>query len=147
MLHFLISKKPVLFGITSKWEITGDCICSITNVYKGTTKLSLQCQLFQLMEQLENTTPHFIRCIKSNTKKIPGVFEKDLVLQQLQCCGILEVVRISRAGYPTRITHQDFTGRWVSSFLFVAHFSLLVVSKTMYLCPYMLQIWLPPFGK
>nr|GLL31226.1 myosin-2-like isoform X1 [Ipomoea trifida] len=62
--------------------------------------------------KLENTTPHFIRCIKSNTKKIPGVFEKDLVLQQLQCCGILEVVRISRAGYPTRITHQDFTGRY-----------------------------------
>nr|GME02039.1 myosin-2-like isoform X2 [Ipomoea batatas] len=81
-----------------------------------TTKLAVsdvrKCQLFQLMEQLENTTPHFIRCIKSNTKKIPGVFEKDLVLQQLQCCGILEVVRISRAGYPTRITHQDFTGRY-----------------------------------
>nr|GMC51843.1 myosin-2-like isoform X1 [Ipomoea batatas] len=85
---------------------------AVSDVRKQSVAKNFKCQLFQLMEQLENTTPHFIRCIKSNTKKIPGVFEKDLVLQQLQCCGILEVVRISRAGYPTRITHQDFTGRY-----------------------------------
>ncbi|XP_019196973.1 PREDICTED: myosin-2-like isoform X2 [Ipomoea nil] len=85
---------------------------AVSDVRKQSVGTKFKCQLFQLMQQLENTTPHFIRCIKSNTKKIPGVFEKDLVLQQLQCCGILEVVRISRAGYPTRMTHQDFTERY-----------------------------------
>ncbi|KAJ9153639.1 hypothetical protein P3X46_027059 [Hevea brasiliensis] len=69
-------------------------------------------QLFKLMRQLENTTSHFIRCIKPNTKQLPGVYEDDLVLQQLRCCGVLEVVRISRSGYPTRITHQDFARRY-----------------------------------
>ncbi|XP_010278385.1 PREDICTED: myosin-2 isoform X1 [Nelumbo nucifera] len=69
-------------------------------------------QLFKLMQQLESTTSHFIRCIKPNRKKLPGVYEKDMVLQQLRCCGVLEVVRISRFGYPIRMTHQQFATRY-----------------------------------
>ncbi|CAH8363757.1 unnamed protein product [Eruca vesicaria subsp. sativa] len=69
-------------------------------------------QLFKLMNKLENTSPHFIRCIKPNSKQLSRVYEEDLVLQQLRCCGVLEVVRISRSGYPTRLTHQEFAGRY-----------------------------------
>ncbi|CAK8535181.1 unnamed protein product [Lathyrus sativus] len=69
-------------------------------------------QLFKLMHQLESTTPHFIRCIKPNAKQLPGIYDEDLVIQQLKCCGVLEVVRISRAGYPTRMTHQEFAQRY-----------------------------------
>ncbi|KAG9452756.1 hypothetical protein H6P81_005660 [Aristolochia fimbriata] len=69
-------------------------------------------QLFKLMQRLESTTPHFIRCIKPNSRQLPGMYEKDLVLQQLRCCGVLEVVRISRSGYPTRMTHQQFAMRY-----------------------------------
>lgn len=72
----------------------------------------LQGQLFKLMNTLENTSPHFIRCIKPNSKQLSRVYEEDLVLQQLRCCGVLEVVRISRSGYPTRLTHQEFAGRY-----------------------------------
>ncbi|XP_010324344.2 myosin-2-like isoform X2 [Solanum lycopersicum] len=68
--------------------------------------------LFKLMQQLENTTPHFICCIKPNNKQLPGMSDKDLVIEQLRCCGVLEVVRISRSGYPTRLTHQEFTSRY-----------------------------------
>ncbi|KAG8099670.1 hypothetical protein GUJ93_ZPchr0013g36441 [Zizania palustris] len=64
------------------------------------------------MKQLESTTPHFIRCIQPNSKQRPMLFEHDLVLHQLKCCGVLEVVRISRAGYPTRMTHQQFAERY-----------------------------------
>ncbi|KAL4309084.1 hypothetical protein GQ457_01G005030 [Hibiscus cannabinus] len=69
-------------------------------------------QLFELMHQLENTTPHFIRCIKPNCKQVPDTFEDDLVLKQLRYCGVLEVVKISRSGYPTRMTHQEFAERY-----------------------------------
>ncbi|PSR96336.1 Myosin-2 like [Actinidia chinensis var. chinensis] len=69
-------------------------------------------QLFKLMKQLESSTPHFIRCIKPNNKQLPGMYEEDLVLEQLRCCGVLEVVRISRSGYPTRVTHQEFARRY-----------------------------------
>ncbi|CAL5404922.1 unnamed protein product [Camellia sinensis] len=44
-------------------------------------------QLFQLMQRLQSTTPHFIRCIKPNNVQSPGIYEQELVLQQLRCCG------------------------------------------------------------
>ncbi|KAJ3670273.1 hypothetical protein LUZ60_010597 [Juncus effusus] len=69
-------------------------------------------QLFKLMQQLESTSPHFIRCIKPNSRHKPGLYDYEIVLQQLRCCGVLEVVRISRAGYPTRLTHQHFAERY-----------------------------------
>ncbi|XP_050118693.1 myosin-1 [Malus sylvestris] len=69
-------------------------------------------QLFLLMKRLENTTPHFIRCIKPNNLQSPGLYEQGLVLQQLRCCGVLEVVRISRSGFPTRMSHQKFARRY-----------------------------------
>ncbi|KAI7983652.1 Myosin-1 [Camellia lanceoleosa] len=64
------------------------------------------------MQRLESITPHFIRCIKPNNVQSPGIYEQELVLQQLRCCGVLEVVRISRSGFPTRMTHQKFVRRY-----------------------------------
>ncbi|KAK7272499.1 hypothetical protein RJT34_29126 [Clitoria ternatea] len=79
---------------------------------KQSVAMKFKGQLFKLMHQLESTTPHFIRCIKANAKQLPGMYDEDIVLQQLKCCGVLEVVRISRAGYPTRMTHLEFSGRY-----------------------------------
>ncbi|CAK8561329.1 unnamed protein product [Lathyrus sativus] len=67
---------------------------------------------FKLMHQLESTTPHFIRCVKPNTKNLPGIYDKELVLQQLRCCRVLEAVKISKAGFPTRVNHQEFSRRY-----------------------------------
>ncbi|KAA3462498.1 myosin-1-like isoform X2 [Gossypium australe] len=82
----------------------------------GSQKLSVatkfKSQLFQLMQRLESTTPHFIRCIKPNNLQSPGSYEQGLVLQQLRCCGVLEVVRISRSGFPSRMSHQKFARRY-----------------------------------
>ncbi|GMI63685.1 ARABIDOPSIS THALIANA MYOSIN 1, myosin 2, ARABIDOPSIS THALIANA MYOSIN 4 [Hibiscus trionum] len=79
---------------------------------KQTVGAKFKGQVFKLMHQLENTRPHFICCIKPNTKQLPGMFEEDIVLQQLRCYGILEVIRVSRSGYPTRMTHQAFAERY-----------------------------------
>ncbi|XP_039040957.1 myosin-2-like [Hibiscus syriacus] len=83
-----------------------------SNAPKQTVSMKFKSQLFELMHQLENTTPHFILCIKPNCKQVPDTFEDDLVLKQLRYCGVLEVVKISRSGYPTRITHQEFAERY-----------------------------------
>ncbi|KOM46126.1 hypothetical protein LR48_Vigan06g143200 [Vigna angularis] len=77
---------------------------SVATKFKG--------QLFLLMQRLESTTPHFIRCIKPNNLQSPESYEQGLVLQQLRCCGVLEVVRISRSGFPTRMSHQKFARRY-----------------------------------
>ncbi|XP_048420103.1 myosin-2 isoform X3 [Pyrus x bretschneideri] len=79
---------------------------------KSSAGIDFKGQLFKLLHQLESSTPHFISCIKPNSKQLPGMYEVNLVLQQLKCCGVLEVVRISRSGYPTRMAHQEFAGRY-----------------------------------
>ncbi|KAG7015245.1 Myosin-2 [Cucurbita argyrosperma subsp. argyrosperma] len=68
--------------------------------------------LFELFHKLERTSHHFICCMRPNRSQVCGLFEEDLVLQQLRYCGILEVIRISRSGYPIRITHKEFAGRY-----------------------------------
>ncbi|XP_039027607.1 myosin-2-like [Hibiscus syriacus] len=45
------------------------------------------------------------------------MYDEDHVLQQLRCCGVFEVFRISRFGYPARMTHQKFTERYGSLLL------------------------------
>lgn len=97
------SEKP-LVGPLYKLGGADSQKLSVATKFKG--------QLFLLMKRLENTTPHFIRCIKPNNIQSPGLYEQGLVLQQLRCCGVLEVVRISRSGFPTRMSHQKFARRY-----------------------------------
>ena len=84
------------------------------------------------MQQLENTSPHFIHCIKPNDKQLPGMYDKDLVLEQLRCCGVLEVLKISRSGYPTRMTHQEFARRYGMAVSFMSMFFLVQVLNSSY---------------
>ncbi|KAM3222696.1 myosin-2 isoform X2 [Capsicum annuum] len=84
----------------------------VPDFHKQSVSTKFKDNLFKLLQQLENTMPHFICCIKPTDKQLPGMFDKDLVIEQLRCCGVLEVVRISRSGYPTRLKHQEFTNRY-----------------------------------
>ena len=65
-------------------------------------------QLSELMISLQEMEPHYIRCIKPNKSSVPMEFENSSVLQQLRCGGVLEAVRISCAGYPSKRTYQEF---------------------------------------
>ncbi|KAJ4792621.1 hypothetical protein LUZ62_043867 [Rhynchospora pubera] len=69
-------------------------------------------QLQALMETLNSTEPHYIRCVKPNNLLKPMIFENVNVMQQLRCGGVLEAIRISCAGYPTRRTFYDFLHRF-----------------------------------
>ncbi|XVF42254.1 hypothetical protein PTKIN_Ptkin01aG0346100 [Pterospermum kingtungense] len=69
-------------------------------------------QLQQLMETLNSTEPHYIRCVKPNNLLKPAIFENQNVMQQLRCGGVLEAIRISMAGYPTRKPFFEFTNRF-----------------------------------
>ena len=53
-----------------------------------------------------------MRCIKPNAAQQPNNFDAPLTLHQLRCCGVLEVTRIARAGYPTRYLHRQFADRY-----------------------------------
>jgi len=69
-------------------------------------------QLQSLMETLSSTEPHYIRCVKPNNVLKPSIFENQNVIQQLRCGGVLEAIRISCAGYPTRRTFDEFLDRF-----------------------------------
>ncbi|CAD5170360.1 unnamed protein product [Musa acuminata subsp. malaccensis] len=69
-------------------------------------------QLQALMETLSSTQPHYIRCVKPNNVLKPAIFENSNVIQQLRCGGVLEAIRISCAGYPTRRTFYEFLLRF-----------------------------------
>ncbi|XP_051133264.1 myosin-8-like [Andrographis paniculata] len=69
-------------------------------------------QLQSLLEILNATEPHYVRCIKPNNLLKPSIFENANALQQLRCGGVMEAIRISCAGYPTRKTFQEFIQRF-----------------------------------
>ncbi|GLT80868.1 hypothetical protein SLA2020_522800 [Shorea laevis] len=69
-------------------------------------------QLQSLMETLNSTEPHYIRCVKPNNLLKPAIFENVNIMQQLRCGGVLEAIRISCAGYPTRRAFFEFINRF-----------------------------------
>jgi myosin-5 len=78
----------------------------------GTVSSRFSSQLKELLAMLDVTGLHFVRCIKPNAALVPSSFAPDLVLGQLRCCGVLEVARVSRAGFPTRYPHAAFVERY-----------------------------------
>ncbi len=69
-------------------------------------------QLKTLRERIDVTTPHYIRCLKPNDELVQDKFEPKNIIDQLRCGGVLEAVRVSRAGYPTRYPHDVFLARY-----------------------------------
>jgi myosin protein heavy chain len=69
-------------------------------------------QLSSLMNQLNSTHPHFVRCIIPNHQKRPKRLHPPLVLDQLRCNGVLEGIRIARTGFPNRLPFAEFRQRY-----------------------------------
>ncbi|XP_061470342.1 unconventional myosin-Vb isoform X2 [Rhineura floridana] len=80
--------------------------------HKKTVGHQFRNSLHLLMETLNATTPHYVRCIKPNDEKLPFSFDPKRAVQQLRACGVLETIRISAAGYPSRWTYHDFFSRY-----------------------------------
>ncbi|KAK5813393.1 hypothetical protein PVK06_028843 [Gossypium arboreum] len=59
-------------------------------------------QLQQLMDILNSTEPHYIRCIKPNSDLRPEIFEN----------GVLEAIRVKCEGYPTNRIFSEFLERF-----------------------------------
>lgn len=65
-------------------------------------------QLTGLMELINSTEPHFIRCVKPNEEKKALVFTNSKVLIQLRALSILEALELRNLGYSYRRPFSEF---------------------------------------
>ncbi|XP_044203400.1 unconventional myosin-XV [Thunnus albacares] len=80
----------------------------------NTVSAKFQSSLQELLEKMERCNPYFVRCIKPNHHKEPGVFDMELVTTQLHYSGIMETIHIRREGYPIRLHFHSFLSRYKS---------------------------------
>ncbi|KAG9494320.1 hypothetical protein GDO78_001923 [Eleutherodactylus coqui] len=86
----------------------------ITDTNKSLSTLGGQFKqsLEQLMKILGSCQPYFVRCIKPNEFKKPLLFDRELCIRQLRYSGMMETIRIRKAGYPIRYSFSDFFHRF-----------------------------------
>eukprot|EP01121_Diplochlamys_sp_Union-15-3_P014837 TRINITY_DN4791_c0_g3_i1.p1 TRINITY_DN4791_c0_g3~~TRINITY_DN4791_c0_g3_i1.p1 ORF type:complete len:565 (+),score=86.86 TRINITY_DN4791_c0_g3_i1:67-1695(+) len=65
-----------------------------------------------LIEKLLSSNPHYIRCIKPNEQKKPFVLEEPRVRHQIKYLGLVENIRVRRAGFAFRQTYVRFLHRY-----------------------------------
>ncbi|KXJ11656.1 Unconventional myosin-Ib [Exaiptasia diaphana] len=70
-----------------------------------TTGSQFKYSVGELMNNLKSKNPNYIRCIKPNERKAAGVFDERLIKHQVRYLGLMENIRVRRAGYSFR---QDY---------------------------------------
>lgn len=72
----------------------------------------LQASLQSLLQKLDESEPHFVRCIKPNDLHRPDVFNEEKVKEQLIYSGVAEAAKIRKLGFPYRLTFREFINRF-----------------------------------
>lgn len=68
--------------------------------------------LNELIKILSSKEPSYIRCIKPNDNKAPMQFDEKLVSHQVKYLGLMENLRVRRAGFAYRRTYETFLERY-----------------------------------
>lgn len=79
---------------------------------KATTASKFKEQLHSLVSTLSSAGPHYVRCIKSNSVKKAFEFDDTMILSQLRYSGMLETIKIRKAGYPKRFNFASFINKF-----------------------------------
>eukprot|EP00794_Sanderia_malayensis_P012176 gene12176-13433_t len=77
-----------------------------------TTGAQFRNSLVELMEKILQSRPHFIRCIKLNSKTEPASYDDDLIMKQIQGFCLYDTLRVREQGFPIRLTLQQFIERY-----------------------------------
>jgi myosin-1 len=70
--------------------------------------------LAHLMEILMSKQPSYVRCIKPNDFKRDGIFDENIISHQVKYLGLMENLRVRRAGFCYRRNLSFFLGRYKS---------------------------------
>ncbi|XP_062271163.1 unconventional myosin-Id-like, partial [Scomber scombrus] len=79
--------------------------------------------MISLVDNLACKEPYYVRCIKPNDVKSPLLFEQERCRHQVEYLGLLENVRVRRAGFAYRQTYPRFLQRYkmISEFTWPNH--------------------------
>ncbi|KQK82878.1 myosin-IIIb-like protein [Amazona aestiva] len=95
-----------------KAKVRAEADNKFNSTRKQTAGAQFRHSLMVLMERMYSANPHFVRCIKPNSQKEPGVVDSQMVLQQLRYNGLLETIRIRRDGFSWRPSFEEFAERY-----------------------------------
>nr|XP_045596095.1 unconventional myosin ID-like [Procambarus clarkii] len=65
-----------------------------------------------LVKNLASKEPYYIRCIKPNDQKSPVIFDQERVIHQVNYLGLVENLRVRRAGFAYRQSYDRFLRRY-----------------------------------
>uniref|UniRef100_A0A8C6IQ70 Uncharacterized protein n=1 Tax=Melopsittacus undulatus TaxID=13146 RepID=A0A8C6IQ70_MELUD len=99
-------------GVCPDLDSEGAASHSETRKRSPTLSSQFKRSLELLMRTLSVCQPFFVRCIKPNEYKKPMLFDRELCVRQLRYSGMMETIRIRRAGYPIRYTFVEFVDRY-----------------------------------
>ncbi|XP_051878987.1 unconventional myosin-Id-like [Pristis pectinata] len=102
------SLNPVLKDMWPEGEM------SITEVTKRplTAATLFRSSMIALVVNLECKEPYYVRCIKPNDQKSPVLFDYERCRHQVEYLGLLENVRVRRAGFAYRQPYHRFLLRY-----------------------------------
>ncbi|RHY23241.1 hypothetical protein DYB25_007615, partial [Aphanomyces astaci] len=106
---------PRLDKQKARVQITTILYCPFSNKFIllcETVVSKFKTQLAGLMADIAATQVHYVRCIKPNAVKSSSAFDFRDVADQLRCAGVVEAIRISRAAFPNKLSHERFLHRF-----------------------------------
>ena len=83
-----------------------------SSIKAASTASQFRNQLNELMVTINDTAPHYIRCIKPNDENEADFFHRSRIVDQLRYGGVLQAVQVARAGYPSRLKHKTFISKY-----------------------------------
>lgn len=113
--------KRMLFSSRNKYikDMWPEGAQSLTEITKRpqTVATRFKNSMIELVQHLSNKDPFYVRCIKPNEFKVPKSFDSEKVKSQVYYLGLLENVRVRRAGFAYRLTYEKFLQRLDSTLM------------------------------
>ena len=82
-----------------------------TRTQGGQFRLSLNA----LINEINSTRPFYVRCVKSNNLKKPGLFDGKMCLEQLRYAGVFEAVEIRCKDIHFDLIMRNFSNAFAAS--------------------------------
>ncbi|KAL7976049.1 hypothetical protein Chor_009727 [Crotalus horridus] len=101
------SENPILTQCFDRTELTD-------KKRPETAVTQFKNSLSKLMEILMSKEPSYVRCIKPNHSKQAGSFDEVLIRHQVKYLGLMENLRVRRAGFAYRRKYEVFLQRYKS---------------------------------